>query len=110
MTAMTGEELKTVFIEQLDSAMQAGDIVAVETALNSIIEQIGHSPEYMKWVTEPVNITKLHQDLIDKYGVPPRAMMLRHRVTNRHQRAVMFLKAMLNGVKRIQKSPPAPSM
>lgn len=103
MTTLTGEELKNDIIERFTTAIENKDIEEAQLALEYALENIGGSLEFIKWVTEPPNVTKMHEDLVSTFGVHPRSMMLRHRVDHRSQRAVMFVKAMLNGVNRTQK-------
>lgn len=57
--------------------------------------------EAINWIAQPVNLTKFHNELISKLGVPRNLLMLRHRVTSTHRRAVMFVKAISNGLKRV---------
>ena len=69
--------------------------------MGQLNENVKINNEYVRWITEPVNLTAVKQLLIDNLNVPPRAMMLRTRPSTRVQRAIMFSKALENGVKHI---------
>lgn len=53
-------------------------------------------------ITTPQEITELHSLLIENFKISPRAMMVKGRVTTRTRRALLFCKAMRNGVSRVQ--------
>jgi hypothetical protein len=56
--------------------------------------------DFVMWISEPANLTKVHQALATDLGVPPRAMAIKRIVMNRTQRALLLLQAMENGIKR----------
>lgn len=58
--------------------------------------------ELANTITEPLVITGLHRALNEHLDVHGRTMLLRNRVPIRKQRALMFIKAMQNGVRRTQ--------
>lgn len=52
----------------------------------------------VEFIAMPVNITALHNDLVEKLGVNRRLLQLRGRVPNAAHRAALFTQAMINGV------------
>lgn len=63
----------------------------IETHLND---------EMVVEITTPAVITSLHELLIEHLNVVPHAMKLRKRVPLRRQRALLFVRAMKNGVSK----------
>jgi hypothetical protein len=56
---------------------------------------------YVMWITEPVNLTKVHKALAEDLDVPPRLLAIRRTMLNRTQRAVLLVQAIENGIKRV---------
>jgi hypothetical protein len=52
------------------------------------------------WISEPVNLTKIHKALAEDLGVPPRAMAIRRAMMSRTQRAVLLVQAMEIAIRR----------
>ena len=59
--------------------------------------------DYVVWISEPVNLTKIHKALAEDLGVPPRALAIKRRLMSRTQRAVLLLQAMEIATKRAYK-------
>lgn len=59
--------------------------------------------DYVTWISEPVNLTRVHQALAEDLGVPPRAMAIKRVLMSRTQRAVLLVQAMELAVKRVHK-------
>ena len=78
------------------------NIKAVRTLVDEELSQLViNDKEAINWVAQPANLKKLHTELTTKLGVPRNLLMLRNRVTSTHRRAVMFVKAISNGLKRV---------
>ena len=56
---------------------------------------------YVMWISEPVNLTRVHNALAEDLGVPPRAMAIKRVLMSRTQRAVLLVQAMEIAVKRV---------
>jgi len=56
--------------------------------------------DYVMWISEPVNLTKIHKALAEDLGVPPRAMAIRRAMMSRTQRAVLLVQAMEIAIRR----------
>ena len=57
--------------------------------------------EYVKWITEPVNLTSVHKALAEDLNIPPRLLAIRRMSLNRTQKAVLIVQAMELAVKRV---------
>lgn len=89
-------------IDELEREIRDGDAQQVQSRLAEIYEELlGNDMDLVNSIVEPRVISSLHQRLNERLGVPPRAMMLKTRVPLRKQRALMFVKAMQNGVRRV---------
>ena len=59
--------------------------------------------DYVMWISEPVNLTRVHKALTEDLGVPPRAMAIKRVQLTRTQKAVLVVQAMEIAVKRAYK-------
>lgn len=57
--------------------------------------------DYVMWITEPVNLTKVHKALADDLGVPPRLLAIKRAAMNRTQKAVLLVQAIETAIKRV---------
>lgn len=57
--------------------------------------------DYVIWISEPVNLTKLHKALAEDLGVPPRAMAIKRVLMSRTQRSVLLIQAIELAIKRV---------
>lgn len=67
-----------------------------------VLESIENSldDELVGLITQPSVISELHSMLVEHLGVNPHAMKLGKRITIRKQRAILFVRAMKNGVNK----------
>lgn len=90
-------------IDELERTARTDDPHAVMACLEQCYQAVlENDMELINTIIEPRVITSLHQRLIERLNIPPRAMMLKKRVPPKKQRALMFIKAMQNGVRRAQ--------
>lgn len=87
-----------VLIENFIEKIETGDGAKALEAVDLILEKLGEDVDLIKEICDPTIITNLHQQLIDHLNVNPRAMQLNRRFPNAGVRALMFTKAMRNGV------------
>lgn len=59
--------------------------------------------DFVAWISEPVNLTKIHKALAEDLDVPPRAMAIKRALMSRTQRAMLLTQAMELAVKRCYK-------
>jgi len=57
--------------------------------------------DYVIWISEPVNLTRVHKALAEDLGVPPRAMAIKRILMSRTQRAVLLMQAMEIAIRRV---------
>jgi len=86
------------FVEKIES----GDAEQALAAIDLIIEKLEslEDEELRNEILNPQVITNLHKLLIDHLEIAPRAMQLNRRFPNANTRALMFAKAMRNGIVR----------
>lgn len=57
--------------------------------------------DYVVWISEPVNLTRVQKALAEDLNVPPRAMMIKRVLMSRTQKAVLLVQAMEIAIKRV---------
>jgi hypothetical protein len=57
--------------------------------------------DYVAWISEPVNLTRVHKALADDLGVPPRAMAIKRMQMTRTRKAYMLVQAMEIAIRRV---------
>ena len=87
-----------VLIENFVEKIETEDAEKALEAIDLIIEALGNDTDLIAEIVDPTIITNLHQLLINHLSVVPRAMQLNRRFPNAGMRAVMFSKAMRNGI------------
>ena len=87
-----------VLIENFIEKIETGDSQKSLDAIDLIIEKLDSDIGLVAEILNPAIITNLHKLLIEHLGVAPRAMQLNRRFANSGVRALMFTKAMRNGV------------
>ena len=92
-----------VLLEYFNEKIEEGDVDKTIAAVDLIIEKLPSDPDLVKEVLDPKIITELHAALINEFDVAPKAMQLNRRFPNANVRAVMFAKAMRNGLVHTQK-------
>lgn len=87
-----------VLLENFKEKVIEGDAEKALAAIDLVIEKITGDAEMISEILQPTIITELHELLIEHLNVPPRAMQLNRRFSNHRTRALMFSKAMRNGI------------
>lgn len=87
-----------VLLENFKEKVIEGNAEKALAAIDLVIAKITTDAEMASEILQPVIITELHQLLIDHLSVPPKSMKLTRRFPNNKTRALMFSKAMRNGV------------
>jgi hypothetical protein len=57
--------------------------------------------DYVMWITEPANLTRVHKALAEDLNVPPRLLAIRRAPMNRTQKAVLLIQAIEMAVKKV---------
>ena len=87
-------------IEKLKEAIVAKDKTRTLLLVLQLKESVATDLVAVKWITQPVNLKDIHDSLVEHLGVPPKAMMVKHRVPNQQRRGLLFVQAIENGVRR----------
>ncbi len=92
-----------VLIENFIEKIETGDSEKTLAAIDLIIEKLEATTDedLRNEILNPEIITNLHNLLIEHLEVAPRAMQLNRRFPNANTRAIMFAKAMRNGIVRV---------
>lgn len=90
-----------VLTENFIEKIETGDTEKALAAIDMIIEKITEDEDLRNEILNPEVITKLHTLLIEHLSVAPRTMQLNRRFPNANTRALMFAKAMRNGIVRV---------
>ena len=92
-----------VLLENLKEKIEEGNADKALVAIDLVIEKLPSDNDLTMEILSPVIITELHELLIEHLEVAPRAMQLNRRFPNAKTRAVMFAKAMRNGIVHVIK-------
>ena len=92
-----------VLTENFIEKIETGDAEKALAALDLIIEKLEETSDddLRNEILNPEIITNLHELLIEHLEVNTRAMQLNRRFPNAYTRALMFSKAMRNGIVRV---------
>lgn len=58
-------------------------------------------PSFVIWITEPVNLTKLHKGLAEDLMIPPRLLAIKRMNMSRTKKAMLLIQAMEIAVKKV---------
>jgi hypothetical protein len=101
---MTKTVSATEFGENLLSIINSKDAQKSITTIQQFKDSMRDTAvgaDYVNWISEPVNLTRVHKALADDLGVPPRAMAIKRVLMSRTQRAVLLVQAMELAIKRV---------
>jgi len=96
----TAKESGELLLETIKSKDVQNSITQVQQYKESM-KDTTVGADYVTWISEPANLTRVHQALAEDLGVPPRAMAIRRVLMSRTQRAVLFVQAMEIAIKRV---------
>lgn len=91
---------------QLLEAISSKDVQKAYTQVQQFREKMKDTTvgiDYVAWISEPVNLTKVHKALAEDLDVPPRAMVIKRVLLSRTQRAMLLVQAMEGAIKRVHK-------
>ena len=91
----------TTKIDILKEVIEKGSKNQTLMVLESLEKNLDDD-ETVKALADPAVISNLHNMLEEHLGVNRRAMQLKARAINRKRRALLFLRAMQNGVKKLE--------
>lgn len=76
------------------------DAVKAIQSYKENMRDIDVGADYVVWVSEPVNLTRLHTAISEDLGVHPRAMAIKRQLMSRTQKAALLVQAMEIAIKR----------
>lgn len=56
--------------------------------------------DHVVWISEPVNLTRVHSAIVEHLNIPQRAMAIKRLLMSRPQRAMLLMQAMEIAIKR----------
>jgi hypothetical protein len=89
-------------VDELRERAGSGDAYGSLETLEKIEIEIRSNPELLKEVLSPPVLTELHNLLVEKLNVNRKHMQIRKRVTQPKTRGMLFVKAMIVGVKHCE--------
>ena len=94
----------TDFGEALIQTINSKDALKSVTQVQQFKENMRDATvgaDYVLWISEPANLTRVKTALAEDLGVPPRAMLIKRILMSRTQRAVLLIQAMEIAIKRV---------
>jgi hypothetical protein len=94
------------FGESLLETIKSKDVLKSITQVQQFRENMKDTTvgaDYVAWISEPVNLTRVHKALAEDLDVPPRAMLIKRILMSRTQKAVLLTQAMEIAIKRVHK-------
>jgi hypothetical protein len=99
-TTMTANEFGEALIQTIQSKDALKSMTQVQQFKENM-KDVTVGADYVIWISEPANLTRVQKALADDLGVPPRAMMIKRVLMSRTQRAVLLVQAMEIAIKRV---------
>lgn len=99
---MTAKESGELLLETIKSKDVQKSITQVQQFKENM-RNVTVGADYVTWISEPVNLTRVHQALAEDLGVPPRAMAIKRVLMSRTQKAVLLVQAMEIAIKRVHR-------
>ncbi len=99
-TTMTAIEAGEALLETIKSKDALKSMTQVQQ-YREMMRDTTVGGDYVTWISEPVNLTKIHKALAEDLEVPPRAMAIRRVLMSRPQRAMLLAQAMEIAIKRV---------
>lgn len=98
----TAKEFGELLLETINSKDVLKTITQVQQFKESM-RNVTVGADYVAWISEPANLTRLHKALAEDLGVPPRAMAIKRVAMTRTQKAVLLVQAMEIAIKRMHR-------
>lgn len=96
----TNNELGTRMLVTAESGDAAAFLVALGD-FKDALQTPGSGSEYVNWLSNPANLTKLHLAISTNLNVPPRLLAIKRLSVSRGQKCMMMLRAMEISVRKI---------
>jgi len=97
---MTATESGELLLEIIKSK----DVLKAYTQVQQFRENMRNTTvgaDYVLWISEPANLTRVQKALTEDLGVPPRVMAIKRVLMSRTQKAVLLVQAMEMAIKKV---------
>lgn len=96
----SASEFGDEFIKTIDSKDPGCALLKIEEFKKNMKDPtIG--AEYVAWISEPSNLTKLHNSLIDNLQIPPRLLSIKRAQMPRARKVALLVQAMELAIRRV---------
>lgn len=102
MTMMTATESGELLIQLIKSKDAFKSFTQVQQ-FKECMKDATVGTDYVVWISEPVNLTRVHKALAEDLGVPPRMLAIKRIAMSRTQKAVLLMHAMEIAIRRVHK-------
>ena len=90
-------------ITRLLAAIKEKDVSLVLSLVDLLTKESLTDTEVISWVTDPANISLLHNMLNEYLDIPHRIMQLRFRIPNKRKRAYFFFQSIKLAIEKAYK-------
>ena len=90
--------------DDLIGYIKTKDATTAYVAINSYIDNLKNTEvgaQYVQWITDPANLTEVHNLLVTELSIPPRLLAIKRMQYTRALKAYMLVLAMQKAVSRI---------
>mgnify|MGYP007082043438 FL=1 len=96
----TAKESGELLLETIKSKDVLKSITQIQQ-FKASMRDVTVGADFVTWISEPVNLTRVQKALAEDLGVPPRAMAIKRVLMSRPQRASLLVQAMEIAIKRV---------
>jgi len=98
----TAKESGELLLETIKSKDVLKSITQIQQ-FKASMRDVTVGADFVTWISEPVNLTRVQKALAEDLGVPPRAMAIKRVLMSRPQRASLLVQAMEIAIKRVHR-------
>lgn len=102
MTMASASEFGTQLLETIKSKDVQKSYTEIQQFKENMKDQTVGA-DFVTWISEPANLTRVHKALAEDLEVPPRVMAIKRVLMSRPQRAYLLVQAMELGIKKVHK-------
>lgn len=99
---MTATEAGELLLESIKSKDALKSLAQVQQFKEGMRDATAGT-DYVVWITEPVNLTRIHKALAEDLNIPPRALIIKRVAMSRTKKAVLFMQAMESAIRKVYK-------
>lgn len=91
----------SAYAEVMVSMLKKGNAATALSFAKDFHDRVINDVEYAVWITDPANLKRVHDTIVENYPINPRLLMLKNRIGNRHRRGHMIMLAIVNALTRV---------